>query len=123
MGPSRPYVQVRRMLALLLLGGGVGCSTPVSTEPPIPDSTLVDVLVDLHVLEARDETLGDVPPALFDSVLTRHGLDSTRYNASLRYYSRHPEAYRDLYDDVIDRLNELWEGTLPMVDAMEEDGK
>lgn len=89
------------------------CTLPVTSDPPTSDSTLVQVLADLHTLRARDEIRGDVTPEQYEAVLRQHGLDSTQFNATLDYYVEHPEDYLTLYDEVLDRLNQIWMAERP----------
>lgn len=89
------------MFVLSLLSG---CSSFSSTEPPVPDSTLTRVLVELHLTSTRESL--DVPsrPGLRDSVLARYDLDEEDVEASLQYYSRRPQAFESLYEAVVDSL-------------------
>lgn len=89
------------LLALLLLSG---CSSFSSNEPPVPDTTLTRVLVELHLTSTRESL--DIPsrPGLRDSVLTRYDLEEEDLEASLQYYSRRPEAFESLYEAVVDSL-------------------
>ena len=89
------------VLFLLLLAA---CSDLASEAPPVPDSTMVDVLVVLHLAEQREALQADLSPALRDSVLARHGLDTATYADAIAFYAAHPERYAGLYEDVIERL-------------------
>jgi len=93
-------------LALALCVALVGCSSFAPEEPPVPDSTLVQVLVEMHLAEARRQVHGPIPPALRDSILMQHGLDNTRLDAAMDFYSARPVAYEALYDIVLDSLKE-----------------
>lgn len=93
--------------ALVLLWGATlpGCSLFSSSPPPVPDSTLTRVLVGMHLSTARAQfDTAAVPRRLADSVLARHGMDSSDLDAALRYYSKRPQAFETLYDGVIDTL-------------------
>lgn len=111
-------------LSLVLLAA---CGSPFAETPPVADSTLVNVLAELHLAEAHeqmrrqgqlapgaptpglarapDSTTAGVPPALRDSILAYYGTTPAELQAALDYYARHPEQYTDLYDRVLDRLN------------------
>ena len=89
-------------LSLLLLAGA--CSNPIAEAPPVPDSIMVEVLVDLHVAERRHALEQDVGRPLRDSILTRHGLDAEVYAEAMAYFAAHPDRYATLYGDVIDDL-------------------
>ena len=94
----------RLMLLAVLLGALPGCSSFAPEEPPVPDSTLVQVLVEMHLAEARRQLHGPIPPAMRDSILAHYGLDSTRMNAAMNHYSKHPAMYEELYGIVLDSL-------------------
>ena len=95
----------RPISALLLLLVVVGaCSNPIAETPPVQDSVMVDVLVDLHLAERRHALEQDVGRPLRDSILTRHCLDADAYAEAMQYYAAHPDRYAALYGDVVDRL-------------------
>ena len=81
------------------------CSAFTSDEPPISDSTMVEVLIELHLTNARLELRYDLPPSIRDSILFRHGLDVQRFEDIMAYYADHPEAYAALYSTMLDRIS------------------
>lgn len=101
-------------MAGVLLGSS-GCSLVTSEEPPLADSTFARVLVDLHLTAVRADQFTRLPPAARDSVFAFHDVEPKSFDATLRYYSRHPEDFGALYDTVIDTLNSLrnrnWEAS------------
>ena len=93
----------RAALALLL---ALPACTDLPTEaPPVADSTMVEVLLEMHLAQARAERYGDVSGELLQDVLARHGLGRAEFDEALRYYADHPQQYVDVYDAVLDRLN------------------
>lgn len=82
------------------------CSSLSPETPPVQDSLLVEVLIDLHLATARANLYPDLPPVPRDSVLAHHGLTPADYEAVLHYYTEHPDAYVELYTKVLNRLNE-----------------
>ena len=94
------------VLALHLMGPALpACSSLTAEPPPVPDSTMVEVLVELHLAEARTELYGRLPEGLRDSALAKHGLTQREYKRAVDYYTDHPTSYADLYDTVLDRLS------------------
>ncbi len=92
-------------LALTLVLSLSACTSPTGTEPPVADSTFVNVLVELHLAKARAEILQQTPSkALRDSILARYALNAQRLDATLDYYAHHPDAYAALYETVMNRL-------------------
>ncbi len=81
------------------------CSAFTSDEPPISDSTMVEVLIELHLANARLELQYDRRPAVRDSILFKYGLDAQRFQDVMAYYADHPEAYSALYTTMLDRIS------------------
>jgi len=86
-----------------------GCG--LDDEPPLPvaDTTMVSVLLDLHLLRARSTYRDTVSSDAFErqreAVLTRYGMDDTQLEAAIEAYIRRPDAYENVYGTVIDSLN------------------
>lgn len=107
--PSSPRYTIPLLLSLLL-GLPImfsACSPFPGDEPPLPDSTVTRVLVDLHLTKARGNRLTSLPPGIEDSVFAHHGVRREEVDATLRYYARHPEDLETLYNGVIDTLSAL----------------
>ena len=97
-----------RLAGYALLAGLLtlpACSAFISEEPPVSDSTMVEVLIELHLTNARLELQYDLPPAIRDSILFKYGLDAQRFAAIMAYYADHPEAYSALYTTMLDRIS------------------
>lgn len=67
---------------------------------------MVDVLVELHLSQARRGLEYAALPHAQDSILARYGLDSAAYARLEDYYVAHPEALAEVYEEVLDRLSE-----------------
>jgi len=83
------------------------CSNPFRTGPPVADSTFTRVLIDLHLTNARGKHQTQMSPSIRDSVFAYHDIQREDFDATLRYYSRHPGAFESLYDAVIDTISAL----------------
>lgn len=59
----------------------------------------------MHISRGRAQLPGAYPLGFSARVLDRHHVTWTEFNATMRYYSRHPSAFETLYDGVIDTLN------------------
>lgn len=94
----------RGLLGLLVLVAG--CTGLTDEEPPVADSTMVDVLIELHLRDARLKEYGDLPAGLQDSLYRRYGVTREEYEAALDYYAFHPEAYTALYDSITGHLRQ-----------------
>ena len=93
-----------RTAVLVLLAALTGCGLNDSA-PPLDEDTFVEIMAQLHVLEARFEIHEDLPAALRDSLLARFDADSTALAETQAFYVQHPEVFRDLYARIIDRIN------------------
>lgn len=102
-----PLPPVLLTVLLLTLAGSTACSTFSADDAPLPDTTFTQVLIGLHLSEARNAHVGAIPSGLRDSVLARHGVSRRDFETTLHYYSRHPDAFEGLYDTVLDSLNAL----------------
>ncbi|MGI9174791.1 MAG: DUF4296 domain-containing protein [Rhodothermales bacterium] len=96
----RPFALA--LTALLTLSA---CTALPTEAPPVADSTMVEVLLEMHLAQARAERYSDVSSELLHDILTRHGLDKQQFDEAMRYYADHPSQYVGLYDDVLDRFN------------------
>lgn len=65
---------------------------------------MVDVLVELHMLNAREETRGQPLLGARDSIFARYGIDSTGYAEAVTYYADRPGAFGEIYGRVVDEL-------------------
>lgn len=81
------------------------CSAFTSDAPPAADSTMVEVLVELHLAAARQQIRGDVAPEVREEIFQRYGLDAARFGATMNYYAEHPDAYLEVYNTILDRLS------------------
>jgi uncharacterized protein DUF4296 len=89
---------------MLMASAFAGCAEPVERDPVLDDSTLVTVLADLHLADARAR-LPDSEPGLRDSVLAFHGVDSVALRTTLEGLIENPDDLVALYSRVLDRLN------------------
>lgn len=96
---------VNPFLLMFIAIGLSACSSLISDVPPVADSTMVNVLVELHLANARTELQSDLVPALRDSILADNGLDTLRFRTALDYYVEHPEDYLKIYSSVLDQLS------------------
>lgn len=90
---------------LLLLSAALMACTGCGQSPEPADARLVDVLVDLHLAYGREAVVGDLPAALRDSVLNRHGYTAALLRAQLAEVETDLDASTALYSQVVDALN------------------
>lgn len=107
--PRSALTHARWGLFGIILGLGVlaGCSGFSSDDQPLPDSTFTRVLTELHLATARKTAEVPYPSSLRDSIFARYDVQPTEFDATMEFYSRHPEAFESLYQSVIDTLRTL----------------
>ena len=77
----------------------------------LPADKMLPLLVELHKAEARIANARlnvDTARALYEiaasDIMIERGLDTTLYKKSLRYYSQHPDVFKQMYSQVLDSL-------------------
>lgn len=94
------------LLGLGLIGSLGACSSFAPEEPPVADSTFIEVLAELHLATARVQIYEDTTlTALQDSIFARYEVSRDRFEQTLTYYSEHPGAYQTLYEAMQDSLD------------------
>ncbi len=80
----------------------------------LPEKELIPVLVEIHLAEsvfiqryAMQVTRANYLEDLYLSILKRHHLDQKKFEESILFYGKHPEIYKPIYDEVLNRLNEM----------------
>jgi len=100
-----------------------GCSKPkkITGREFIEKEVLVDVLVDIHLVDGitndrkfyRRFTDADSIDVL-GPILEKHQVNRQMFDTTLLVYTRHPELFDEVYNDVLSRLN-------MMLDELDED--
>lgn len=98
----------RRLVFLLVVCIGTLSACRPDPGRQLADSTLVELMVDLRLLDAA-ASAGDTTRLAFkrDSVFAAHRIDTSLYRAELEARSANLSEYLDLYDAVLSRLNEI----------------
>jgi len=103
----------KRILSLLpLLLVVVACRHDGIPADVIDRETMVGFLADAYVVEGyyametqyRYDTVSANASRAYDSILDLHGLTREQVERSLDYYTAHLDAYKDIHDSVIVRL-------------------
>ena len=75
---------------------------------------MVDILVDIHLSEGVYKSRYKLklkkkqdPEEYYRWVLQKHGIENDKLEESLIFYGRYPEHYREIYEKVLNRLNEM----------------
>lgn len=93
------------MLAVVMMLISVtGCSDQ-RREPPLDDSTMVEVMIELHLALARAEVTNRMPAGIRDSIFAEYGIDSSAFAETISHFAAEPDEYGRLYGSVLDRLS------------------
>jgi hypothetical protein len=103
-----------RWLILFLLLLVLSCGGEKLPKGILPKEKMVPMLVDQHLAEIifaqrfavglkSENTMDD----LYLSILKKYGVDRKVFEESVYYYSKHPNQYKEIYDEVLNRLNEM----------------
>ena len=97
--------------ALLILS----CS-PSGTEKELPvirKDSMVSVLVELHLADSVNNSLRTedlvskgIDTTYSSQVFANHGVNPERFRTDMQYYVSHPDELVQLYDQVIEQLNQ-----------------
>ena len=91
------------LCVLILCAGCSGREAPV--DGVAVDSLHAEVLVDLHLADARAEVTGEPRDSLRSVALAIHQLDSLALKTILDRYAQHPEEAVALYEQAGEQLN------------------
>lgn len=97
-----------RALPILLAAATIAVLSACSgaSDPqPLADSTMVEVLIELHLANGRIEVTDEPLTVSRDSILRAYGVDRSTYADAVAYYADHPDAYSRVYGEVLDRLS------------------
>ena len=103
-----------RYLIILMVLLCFSCSKEKLPKGILPKDKMVPILVDQHLAETifaqrfavgikGDNALED----LYLSILKKYKVDQKVFEESVYYYSKHPDKYKPVYDEVLNRLNEM----------------
>ncbi len=105
---------MRNFLPIIIITLLFGCTLNSTPKGIMSAREITPVLVDIHLAEgiftlrsSLNITRENFHEDLYLSVLKKHKIDQKVFEASVLYYGKHPEKYKQIYDDVVDRLNEM----------------
>ncbi|UXX79048.1 DUF4296 domain-containing protein [Reichenbachiella carrageenanivorans] len=91
---------------------GFSCSSTKDQQEIIPSATMVELLIDIHILEARVDKLrlsNDSAYAVYNTLerelFEKRGVDKPQYEVSYQYYLSNPILLDKIYTIVVDSLN------------------
>jgi len=109
--------QLKVFILALLLPAVLLPACTDNIEPPeelLDQKTMVEVMVEIHIAESKiNEMRGgqEKKNLLFDAyekeIFVKNGIDSTTYRQSYDFYMNDLETMTDIYEQVVDSLNQL----------------
>jgi hypothetical protein len=92
----------------------LACSNNRIPKGILSEKQITPVLVDLHLAEGvynqryvHPTTRENYPEDLYLSILKKYKLDRKVFEASVLFYGKHPDKYTIVYDEILNRLNEM----------------
>jgi len=80
----------------------------------LSERKIIPIIVDIHLAEGINSqryslkvTRDNYQEDLYLSILKKYKVDQKTFEASVFYYGKHPEKYKPVYDEVLNRLNEM----------------
>lgn len=106
---AQPYTKISQGLGLLLLCFSVfACSNQETSDvlPPLSDSTMVQVLIELHLAEARVDFFQEDQIGFQDSILAHYDIRQDDFEKNMAFYKENPDVYHKIYSEVLDQLSD-----------------
>jgi hypothetical protein len=111
------------IIITLVLVSLAACKDSKSSKYIIPPEKMVPVLMDMHLTYAlqssselrklaREVDSVDV----YSYVFNKHNISRIRFDSTIAWYSRNPELFTDIYDQVIMQLTQLKDSITPSFD-------
>lgn len=104
---------MKHLLILLVVLLALACSDKVP-DGILTKKQITPVLVDIHLAEsifsqryALEGMRENFQEDLYLSILKKYKIDREVFEKSVLYYGKHPEKYKPVYDEVLNRLNEM----------------
>jgi len=105
---------MRNVLAIIIIVLALACSKNSVPRGILSEKQITPVLVELHLAEAinaqqftMEVNRNNFKEDLYLSILKKFKLDRKVFEASILYYGKHPDLYKPVYDEVLNRLNEM----------------
>ena len=105
---------MRKVLIVLATILVFACSGNKVPNGIMSEKEIIPIIVEIHLAEGiyAQRYLEKVPREnyqedLYLSVLKKFKCDQKVFEASLLYYGKYPEKYKLVYDEVLNRLNEM----------------
>ena len=105
---------MRKLVITLIAVLVFACSNNSVPKGILSAKKMIPVLVDIHLAEGiygqkymQKITRENYQEDLYLSVIKKYKLDQKVFEESVLYYGKHPDKYKPVYDEVLNRLNEM----------------
>jgi hypothetical protein len=105
---------MRKSLSILAAFLFLACSHSKIPKGILSEKEITPALVEIHLAEAIyiqrngvQATAQNYQEDLYLSILKKYKLNREVFEASVLYYGKHPDLYKPVYDEVLNRLNEM----------------
>ncbi len=100
----------RFILFAMLIAGVLSLSSCSNQDleeiaPPLSDSLMVQVIMELHLAEAKTELFKEDQTDFRDSILIHYGVSRADFEANMAYYRENPDAYHKVYSEALDQMS------------------
>ena len=92
--------------SLLLVLPACSGQAPTEAGPSIADSTMIQLLIELHLVEARANIVQSDESTRRDSILLQYGVEREAFDAAMDYYAAHPSEFVSIYSEALDKLSD-----------------
>lgn len=91
-----------------LLALSTSCASPKDEEfgMSLVDSLMIEVMVDIHLVNARAELGYGWKETSLDTIITRHGLSQKEYEDQIMFYTEHPDTYLAVLNKAMERMGQ-----------------
>lgn len=103
-----------KWLILILILSAFSCGAGKLPKGILPKDKMIPILVDQHLAElvfnqrfAVGIKSDNVMEDLYLSILKKYKVTQKVFEESVFFYSKHPDLYKPIYDEVLNRLNEM----------------
>jgi len=105
---------MRYYLIILMVILTLSCSKNRVPKGILKEKEITPVLVEIHLAEAifaqrysQETTRENYQEDLYLSILRKYKIDQKVFEKSVLYYGKHPDKYKLVYDEVLNRLAEM----------------
>jgi len=105
-------MMTRLILYLAILSLSACTRSPNRPSGLVADSTMVQLLADMHILESAHNTKAleadSVPytyAEIYAEIFRKHNVTKVQYDSTMTWYSREPMQMDAIYDQVIEELS------------------